>query len=295
MIDQGSCKSRSKMDAVSYSRVGSTAFPMSPGNQFNVALGNYSDGNYTDHDIPPLMFRDYFEMFVLVVIGICGVVGNGTLIYSVLMNKDMRSVPNVLIANVAVGDLLVLSFSVPLTVLSYIQDDFPLGATMCKVQAFIPIVSEGVSVFTFTALSFDRYNAIVRPIQRRRSPVVRRTCVVAVCIWVVAVCLGIPSMFLAFLSYEMKPYVLCFILPHFTLQARIHEVTRCLLMYVIPLTIITCYYCLIAIQLFQSSRDMPGEGHQESKQARARRRLAKAVLVLVFIFGICWFPHFMRR
>eukprot|EP00057_Strongylocentrotus_purpuratus_P016215 XP_011670689.1 PREDICTED: endothelin B receptor-like [Strongylocentrotus purpuratus] len=121
---------------------------MSPGNQFNVALGNYSDGNYTDHDIPPLMFRDYFEMFVLVVIGICGVVGNGTLIYSVLMNKDMRSVPNVLIANVAVGDLLVLSFSVPLTVLSYIQDDFPLGATMCKVQAFIPIVSEASTVTT---------------------------------------------------------------------------------------------------------------------------------------------------
>ncbi|XP_071498451.1 bombesin receptor subtype-3-like [Diadema antillarum] len=295
------------MEQVSYQRTETTIHPVSVGFAFNVGLDNVTDmyGNGTDMFgnvtitppiiVPQLTFLECFEIFWLVVIGICGVVGNSTLIYSVLLNSEMRSVPNLLIANVAVGDLLVLLLNVPLTILSYVKQSFLLGEMMCKLVTFLPVVSEGVSVFTFTALSFDRYKAIVRPMQRRRRPVVRRTCLVAICIWLFAICFGLPSIFLAYLSYDYPPLVLCFSLPHFTLQARIYEVMRCLIMYVIPLSVITCYYCLIAIQLFRSSRDMPGEGHQESKQARARRRLAKAVLVLVFIFGFCWFPHFLRR
>ena len=293
------------MEDPSYSVVRSTVHPFHLASGINSTLNSSTDydGNGTGMGMPgpdPYghSFRIYLEIVLLVVIGICGLIGNGTLIYSVLLNKEMRSVPNVLIANVAIGDLLLLASSVPLTILSYIQDSFGFGETVCKFQAFIPVLSAGISVFTFTALSYDRYNAIVRPMHRRRSPVVRRTCAVAVGIWIVAICFGMPSLIFAelkVLRFNDTEFIACFHLPHFTVKARVYEVTRCLVMYVIPLSVITCYYCLIAIQLFQSSRDMPGEGHQESKQAMARRRLAKAVLVLVFIFGICWFPHFVRR
>src|ERR1043165_6192048 len=45
------------------------------------------------------------------VIFLVGVVGNGTLIYTVLRNKNMRSTPNVLLVSLALGDLLLILIS----------------------------------------------------------------------------------------------------------------------------------------------------------------------------------------
>ena len=73
---------------------------------------------------------------------------------------------------------------------------WPYGELICKVSECAKDVSIGVSVFTLTALSAERYCAIVNPMRRHVSgrlstkPV---TLLTAVGIWVLAISLAMPA------------------------------------------------------------------------------------------------------
>jgi len=70
------------------------------------------------------------------------------------------------ICSLAIGDILVILFCVPFTSTVYTVDSWPYGVIMCKFSEFIKDVSIGVSVFTLTALSADRYFAIADPMRK---------------------------------------------------------------------------------------------------------------------------------
>jgi len=70
------------------------------------------------------------------------------------------------ICSLAVGDMVVILFCVPFTSTVYTVESWPYGLIVCKFSEFIKDVSIGVSVFTLTALSADRYLAIVDPMRK---------------------------------------------------------------------------------------------------------------------------------
>ncbi|KAJ8026862.1 Neuropeptide CCHamide-1 receptor [Holothuria leucospilota] len=267
----------------------------SPGN-FTSETSTQTEYDYENDTSVDL--KTYFEVLFMSVCGTVGAVGNGTLILIVLLNSDMRNVPNTLIASLAMGDFVFLVANVPITIASYFHTEYPYSEFVCKLSNAIPILSEGVSVLTLGALSFDRYNAIVRPMHRRRNNAVRQTYLLAFSIWVLAALIAIPG----FLIADRRPFsedfptIVCFPLPHGTTVAIVHEISRCLLLYVFPLAVITLFYTLIALKLLASSRDMPGESRGDAtKQVKARRRLARSVIVLVALFAVCWLPHFIYQ
>jgi bombesin-like receptor 3 len=77
-----------------------------------------------------------------------------------------------------VGDLFVILFCVPFTSTVYTVDSWPYGEFVCKFSEFIKDMSTGVSVFTLTALSADRYFAIADPMRKLHGrKATRITCV----------------------------------------------------------------------------------------------------------------------
>jgi len=64
---------------------------------------------------------------------IVGLLGNATLIYTILANKSMRTKSNVLIVSLAAGDFLLILVSVPYAFLLYTTDGWWYGQAMCKV------------------------------------------------------------------------------------------------------------------------------------------------------------------
>lgn len=62
--------------------------------------------------------------------------------------------------------LQVILICVPFTFVVYILDSWPFGLILCKVSECAKDVSIGVSVFTLTALSADRFFAIVDPMRK---------------------------------------------------------------------------------------------------------------------------------
>lgn len=72
------------------------------------------------------------------------------------------------------------------------------GEIICKLSEFFKDLSIGVSVFTLTALSGDRFFAIVDPLRKFHSHSGRRatriTIGIALLIWILAGVMGIPAL-----------------------------------------------------------------------------------------------------
>ncbi|KAK4029538.1 hypothetical protein OUZ56_022519 [Daphnia magna] len=237
----------------------------------------------------------YIVPVVFGIIFLVGVIGNGSLIYVLCRHKSMRSVPNTFIFNLAVGDLLILICTVPFTSTIYTFDSWPYGEFVCKASEFAKDTSVGVSVFTLTALSFDRYTAIVRPVQSFVSG--PRSKLVIVClavIWLTSLVLALPAVFFSHLlkhSGERIPdserdvdangtmigpthreIHICYPFPQEfgPDYPRIVILLRFLLHYFLPLITIGTFYAIMAHHLLRSVQNIPGQAMLTATSVRHR-------------------------
>ncbi|XP_019612188.2 neuromedin-B receptor [Rhinolophus sinicus] len=226
-----------------------------------------------------------------------GLLGNIMLVKIFITNSAMRSVPNIFISNLAAGDMLLLLTCVPVDASRYFFDEWMFGKVGCKLIPVIQLTSVGVSVFTLTALSADRYRAIVNPMDIQMSGAVLWTCVKALGIWVVSVLLAVPEAVFSEVvridNLDNGSFTACVPYPQTDeLHPKIHSVLVFLVYFLIPLAIISVYYYHIAKTLIKSVHNLPGEYNEHTKkQMETRKRLAKIVLVFVGCFVFCWFPN----
>jgi gastrin-releasing peptide receptor len=251
---------------------------------------------------------------IFAIIFLVGVIGNTALIFTVLRNKSMRNTPNIFVVSLSIGDLLLLLCSVPFASTFYSVTSWPFGEGLCKFNEFMQTLSLGVSIFTLTALSGDRYIAIVHPMSKHTGKPTLITVVTAVGIWILSVVLAIPDGYTSKLEY-VTGYMegnstnssasdihlsICLIYPldYPPIYGKIHSMARFIIFFVIPLFIIGLFYALMARILILSSREMPCESmkdsamnQQQKRQIQARLKVAKVVLSFVIIFVICWLPR----
>uniref|UniRef100_A0A8C6UQG6 Gastrin-releasing peptide receptor n=1 Tax=Neogobius melanostomus TaxID=47308 RepID=A0A8C6UQG6_9GOBI len=218
---------------------------------------------------------------IYAVISVLGLIGNVTLIRTFCSAKSIRNVPNLFMSSLA----------------RYLSDEWLFGRAGCKVIPFIQLTSVGVSVFTLTALSADRYRAIVKPLDIQTPSSTSIIVLRAALIWLLSLLLAIPEAVFSDLHTFHIPatnesFVTCAPYPHAgELHPKIHSMASFLIFYVIPLLIISVYYSYIARSLMESAANLPGEINVHTKrQVESRKRLAKTVLVFVALFAVCWLP-----
>ncbi|XP_061424661.1 bombesin receptor subtype-3-like [Lethenteron reissneri] len=125
-----------------------------------------------------------------------GVVGNVALMSAVCRARSLRSGPNVQLCSLALGDAVLLLACVPVDAAKYFAPQWLFGEFGCKLIPYIQLTSVGVSVFTLTALSADRYRAIVKPMKLQRAAprhALRRALARAALIWALALALALPD------------------------------------------------------------------------------------------------------
>ncbi|XP_017477288.1 PREDICTED: neuropeptide CCHamide-1 receptor-like isoform X1 [Rhagoletis zephyria] len=243
----------------------------------------------------------YIVPVLFALIFIVGVLGNGTLIVVFLGVRQMRNVPNTYILSLAIADLLVILTTVPLTSTVYTVDSWPWGSFLCTLSEFFKDVSIGVSVFTLTALSGDRYFAIVDPLRKFHAHgggkrATRMTIAIAVSIWLLAILCAVPALIGTNVKRieinSNKSFAVCYPYPQEwgVRYAKAMVMMRFLIYYAIPLFIIGAFYVLIARHLMYAA-SVPGEMQGAMRQVRARRKVAWTVLAFVVIFGICFMPY----
>ncbi|XP_032629077.1 bombesin receptor subtype-3 [Chelonoidis abingdonii] len=263
----------------------------------SITDNDIANQGWTEDSFPGLEILCTIYVTYAVIISV-GLLGNAILIKVFFKIKSMQTVPNIFITSLAFGDLLLLLTCVPVDATRYIVDTWLFGRIGCKLLSFIQLTSVGVSVFTLTVLSADRYRAIVKPLELQTSDAVLKTCCKAGCVWIVSMILAIPEAVFSDLYSFSNPeknvsFEACAPYPvSEKILQEAHSLVCFLVFYIIPLIVISVYYFLIAKTLYKSTFNMPAEEHGHArKQIESRKRVAKTVLVLVGLFALCWLPN----
>ncbi|XP_029660843.1 neuropeptide CCHamide-1 receptor-like [Formica exsecta] len=286
-----------------------TRIPLALTSNYTKADGVVWDDNMTkevddkEEEYTPYSERPetYIVPIVFLLILLIGLTGNGVLALTILRHTNMRNVPNTYVLSLALGDLLVIVTCVPFTFTVYILDSWPFGLLLCKLSECAKDISIGVSVFTLTALSADRFFAIVDPMRKlhvtgsgRRAT--RFTVMVAVLIWVLAIVCAIPATFSYIRVFKVNrnvSFCACYPFPDEfgPNYPKVLAICRFFIYYVIPLSIIAVFYMLMARHLMRSTRNIIGEMQGQVKQVQARKKVAKMVMAFVIVFAVCFLPQ----
>lgn len=152
----------------------------------------------------PFIFPCCFQIAAHIlynVVMILGLIGNGCvlLIFS-LKKRPFRKLPTPLLANLAVGDLLITIFNLETGYLSILWQYWPFGKFLCFALSPVKPIAVFVSCYTLIALSVDRYLGVKNPLQTGVLSKERVRWTVAI-IWVLAVCTSLPTG--VFTAYEI--------------------------------------------------------------------------------------------
>ncbi|CAM1296138.1 GPR83 (predicted) [Pycnogonum litorale] len=228
------------------------------------------------------------------VIFLIGNVGNFFVVFAVFRNKNMHSVTNYFIANLAVSDILMSIFSVPLTPLYTFLRRWVFGEFLCHFVPFVQGVSIYISTLTLTIIAIDRYYVIVHPFKSRMT---LNTCTVCILgIWLCAALLTCPYAIYMRNSMFKGNY---FCEENWPEHVRlVFTLTTSTIQFVIPFTVMTCCYTMVFLRLGNRARSRIASSKSSKKEEadRERKRKVNRMLVsMVVIFGVCWLPFNMMN
>jgi len=126
------------------------------------------------------------------IITLLGASGNSLVIYVILSDRNMRTVTNILLLNLAVADLCFVGIVPPFSAYQQATSTWPFGSAVCKLMHYLVNVTAYVTVYTLVLVSVIRYMTIVHSV--RTAPIRTRGNVLATvaAIWVLMLAVNVP-------------------------------------------------------------------------------------------------------
>ena len=121
------------------------------------------------------------------------VVGNATVLGTLLLSKGHKSRMNFFIKHLAAADLCVGLIQVQTDIIWRITISWNAGLILCKLIKFMQCVVTYSSTYVLVALSIDRYDAITHPMNFSGSW--KRARILIACAWGLSILFSTPSLF----------------------------------------------------------------------------------------------------
>ncbi|XP_004695959.2 PREDICTED: neuropeptide FF receptor 2 [Condylura cristata] len=252
--------------------------------------------NYYLHQpqVAAVFIISYFLIFFLCM------VGNTVVCFIVMRNKHMHTVTNLFILNLAISDLLVGIFCMPITLLDNIIAGWPFGSTMCKISGLVQGISVAASVFTLVAIAVDRFRCVIYPFKPKLT--INTAFAIIVIIWVLAITIMSPSAIMLHIEeekyYRVKlssqnetsPVYWCREDWPNQEMRKIYTTVLFANIYLAPLALIVIMYGRIGLSLCKTVPHMGKHGQEQWHIAKKKQKVIKMLLIVALLFILSWLP-----
>ncbi|GAB1287470.1 Pyroglutamylated RF-amide peptide receptor [Apodemus speciosus] len=227
--------------------------------------------------------------------------GNSLVIYVVTRSKAMRTVTNIFICSLALSDLLIAFFCIPVTMLQNISDKWLGGAFICKMVPFVQSTAVVTEILTMTCIAVERHQGLVHPFKMKWQYTTRRAFTILGVVWLAAIIVGSPMWHVQRLEikydflYE-KEHVCCLEEWASPVHQRIYTTFILVILFLLPLVVMLVLYSKIGYELWIKKRVGDGSalqtihGKEMSKIARKKKRAVVMMVTVVALFAACWAP-----
>ncbi|KFO61510.1 putative G-protein coupled receptor 83, partial [Corvus brachyrhynchos] len=220
--------------------------------------------------------------------------GNVLVCHVVIKTKRVHSATSLFIVNLAVADIMITLLNTPFTLARFVNSTWIFGKGMCHVSRFAQYCSLHVSALTLTAIAVDRHQVIMHPLKPRIST--GKGVIYISVIWIMATCFSLPhAIYQKLFTFEYSEDVTrCLCLPDFPEPADLFwkylDLTTFILLYVLPLLIISAAYVTVAKKLWL--RNVIGDVTTEQYFVlrKKNKKTIKMLMLVVILFAVCWFP-----
>ena len=226
---------------------------------------------------------------------IASLAGNSLLIFASLKSKITM---NLLIANIAVSDLLLSIVHFPREIVTQIKGSPAfqlhgwLGDVLCKICAFVTDVTVAVSTLSLILVAADRLVAVVFPSDYRRITVKKRRLLI-LSTWILAMAIHSPY-FYTFRLDTISGETFCITNwePAFNHKSTHTRYYTALLVTVLIVPLITV--CILQTITLLKLRDDEMESFRtpiaNKRHKKRNKMLLKMSVVIALAFALCWLP-----
>ena len=215
----------------------------------------------------------------------------------VYRTRTMRKPINFFIVNMAMSDLLFPIFLFPVEIQMLYTDSGLIGGalpqSLCKMIAFLPMVSMAVSIQSLVLIAVDRFGAVVFPL---RPPLISsKNCPFFIlATWIVGMAFFSPYLVvLKVVEYHGRRVCRLQWNETFGESSSLdnYEATILVVLCFIPFVVIATFYIIIYLKL--KLQKIPGEHSVNAGQQRQQRErnVLKMSIAIVLGFAVCWLPY----
>ncbi|XP_072770477.1 endothelin receptor type B-like [Nerophis lumbriciformis] len=235
----------------------------------------------------------YVTAVVFVVVFVLGMAGNSMLLRIIHKKTRPRSGASILIASLALGDLVHVVIDIPVSAYRLVVGGWPFGLALCKMVPFIQKMSLGISVFSLCALSVDRYRAVV---SRQRIKSTGVSVVEISLIWLVSIILALPELVgfsVINVHYKDQHLRICLLhpvqtTPFMQFYKAVKDWWLFSVYFCMPLAWAVIFYALRTKKMRKNKENL-------NKHSKQRQAAANTAVCLVVVFAVCWLPLHLSR
>ena len=239
------------------------------------------------------------ETSLFVIINLMALLGNIFVCLIFYKNSRLRSVTYLYILALAVSDVVMAAFCMPLSWGVLLVGEWRYGDVVCGMHGFAVLFLAFVSLETIALLAFNRYCRVIKPWLFRRiftgHFVVLSLLVV---VFSAAFCLGLPLVtgwgFFSFHSGKIT----CVLEFHHPTNDKIYTGLLGLVIVVFPLGVITFCYTKVFLKVKEhrkqfSSMNSTAGSIPSLRLSVEEIQITKTLFAIVLGFTLCWVPVFV--
>ncbi|TSM04918.1 Neurotensin receptor type 1 [Bagarius yarrelli] len=265
-----------------------------------------------DLDVNTDIYSKLLVTVIYVFLFAVGCLGNSITLYTLLTKKSLQSLQSTVhyhLASLAVSDLLILLFSMPVELYNFIWVHHPwaFGATVCKGYYFLRDGCSYATAFNVASLSAERYMAICHPFKAKSLMSRSRTKKLISAMWVASFLLATPMLF-TMGQKSVDTETICTTVVSSVTAKTVLQVNA-FLSFVVPMGLISVLNGIIASQLQRMFREAAQDNRVclvggnatvlsvavEPNRAQSLRHGVMVLRAVVIAFVVCWLPYHARR